>query len=92
MGGIGAQERGDIGGARKLVVATFFDRFEMAATDAQALLDLSQVQTACLALIAQESTDCLAWSSLALNRPPVSLIRHSSSLLVPSRRVLAEAP
>ena len=52
MGGIGTKERGDIGGAGKLVVATVLAGLEMGAPDADALLDLSQVQTARLALIA----------------------------------------
>ena len=52
MGGIGAKERGDVGGAGKQVVTPFLDRLEMSAPDADALLDLSQVQTARLALIA----------------------------------------
>ena len=52
MGGISAEERGNVGGAGQLVVAAFLDGLEMGTPDADALLDLSQVQTARLALIA----------------------------------------
>jgi hypothetical protein len=48
----------------------------MAAPNAQALLDLGQIETARLALIAQQPTNRTARCGLAFNRSPIDLIRH----------------
>ena len=73
---ISPQERRDVSGARQLVETTILDRLEMAASNAQALLNFGQAETACFALIAQQPTDSAARCGLAFNRSPIDLIRH----------------
>ncbi len=57
---IGAQESGDVGGARQLVEATFLDGFEIRAANPQALLDFGQSEASRFTLVAQQSTNSAA--------------------------------
>ena len=57
---IGAQEGGDVGSAWQLVEIDPLDRFEVSATDLQALLDIRDRERACFTLISQQAANSMA--------------------------------
>ncbi len=73
---VGAQESGDVSGARQQIEAALLDRLEMLETNAQLFLDILDAEAARLTLVAQQTTDRTARRRFAFHRPPIDLIWH----------------
>ena len=71
-----AQERGDVGSARQLVESTLLNRFEVRTTNAQALGNILDRESACFTLISQQPANSMARRCLTLHAPPIDLVRH----------------